>query len=206
MASMNTETGYSQEAVAEMRREVIHSIGRTESQVNKDRKLSLKVDFFLSSIVPFSKFKDLGEIIAWLTYFRENNKNTVERIGIKDLEKWRVEEQTGNIRHESGKFFSIEGVRTRAKDREVASLAIANYHRGMILRASDSLEKTPGEKRDISSLTVALNKKKFEETKRRIQEFRRELNVLLSEEKEPDSVYQINFQIFNLSEVSWSKK
>ncbi len=89
---------------------------------------------------------------------------------------------------------------------EVRSLAISNFHRQMIQCASESIERTPPDKRDISSLTIALSQEKFKEAKRRIQEFRRELNVLLSsgtKDKLPDSVYQINFQIFNLSEVPW---
>ncbi|MBI2870558.1 MAG: NDP-hexose 2,3-dehydratase family protein [Candidatus Omnitrophica bacterium] len=100
---------------------MLRSIGRTEAEVKRDAALGLKVDFFLSSITPFSKFMTLEEIVAWLTRFRETSQNSVERIGIRDLEKWRVEEGTGNIRHESGKFFSIEGVRIQMKNREVAS-------------------------------------------------------------------------------------
>lgn len=87
--------------------------------------------------------------------------------------------------------------------REVESLAIRNYHRQMIEQGKLSLEKFPRGKRDISSLTLALSQEKFLEAKRRIQEFRRELNVLLSDDKKVDSIYQINFQIFALSEVPW---
>lgn len=90
--------------------------------------------------------------------------------------------------------------------REVQSLAISNFHRQMIQCAAQSIERTPPTQRDISSLTIALSRKKFREAKRRIQEFRRELNVLLSSDSDDgilDSVYQINFQIFNLSEVPW---
>ena len=36
---------------------------------------------------------------------------TVEEIGINELEKWSVNNQTGNIAHETGGFFEIIGVR-----------------------------------------------------------------------------------------------
>ncbi|MBI2981341.1 MAG: TIGR02147 family protein [Deltaproteobacteria bacterium] len=88
--------------------------------------------------------------------------------------------------------------------REVASLAVANFHREMIQKGMESIERTPADRRDISSLTVALSREKFEEAKRRIQEFRRELNVLLSEDNRVDSVYQINFQSYNLTKIPWS--
>ncbi|MBI2082313.1 MAG: TIGR02147 family protein [Deltaproteobacteria bacterium] len=99
----------------------------------------------------------------------------------------------------------IQATRNMTTDREVVSLAIANFHREMIQKAAESIEKTPPEKRDISSLTLALSKEKFEEAKRRIQDFRRELNILLSDDQKVDSVYQLNFQIFNLSGVLWPK-
>lgn len=105
-------------------------------------------------------------------------------------------------RDKSGRLVQAE--KTISTAREVQSLAVANFHRQMIQKASESIDRTAPEKRDISSLTIALSREKFKEAKRRIQEFRRELNVLLSEEKGPDAVYQLNFQIFNLSEVPWS--
>ncbi len=104
-------------------------------------------------------------------------------------------------RDSKGKLVQVDQNITTS--REVESLAIRNYHRQMMEQAKLSLEKISREKRDISSLTIALSREKFLEAKRRIQEFRRELNVLLSGDKKADSVYQINFQIFNLSEVLW---
>ena len=107
-------------------------------------------------------------------------------------------------RNGSGHLQQTERSITTAQ--EVRSLAVANYHRQMLTKASGAIEKTSPQHRDISSLTVAVSKDKFQEAKRRIQEFRRELNVLLSEDDQADAVYQINFQIFNLSEITWSQK
>jgi uncharacterized protein (TIGR02147 family) len=98
----------------------------------------------------------------------------------------------------------VQSERNIATRPEVISLAVANFHRQMMKKATESIERTAASNRDISSLTVSLSKKGFVEAKRRIQEFRRELNILLSEEKDLDAVYQINFQIFNLSEMPWS--
>jgi len=109
-------------------------------------------------------------------------------------------QKLGFLRREKGRLVQAERNITTA--REIISLAIANFHRQMIQRAGESIERTKPDKRDISSLTIALSAEKFEEAKRRIQEFRRELNVLLSEDVAPKSVYQINFQLFNLSEVA----
>ncbi len=108
-------------------------------------------------------------------------------------------QKLGFLKRQKGKLVQAEQNITTA--REIISLAIANFHRQMIQRAAESIDRTKPERRDISSLTIALSREKFQEAKRRIQEFRRELNVLLSEDASPDSVYQINFQLFNLSEV-----
>jgi len=96
-------------------------VGLTNQDYTQSERLRLSMDFFLSSMHPHSKYKTLEEILEWLQWFRKNNNNIVERIAIKDLEKWYVEETSGNIRHESGKFFSIEGVRIQTKDREIKS-------------------------------------------------------------------------------------
>lgn len=104
-------------------------------------------------------------------------------------------------RDKSGRLVQAE--RNITTPREVQSLAIANFHRQMIRIASEAIDRTSAEKRDISSLTIPLSAEKFREAKRRIQEFRRELNVLLSDDLKADSVYQINFQIFNLTEIPW---
>lgn len=109
-------------------------------------------------------------------------------------------QKLGFLKREKGRL--VQSEKNISTAREIISLAIANFHRQMMQRAMESIDLTKPEKRDISSLTVALSPEKFQEAKRRIQEFRRELNVLLSEDGSPKSVYQINFQLFNLSEVA----
>lgn len=109
-------------------------------------------------------------------------------------------QKLGFLKREKGRL--VQSEKNISTAREIISLAIANFHRQMMQRAMESIDRTKPEKRDISSLTVALSPEKFQEAKRRIQEFRRELNVLLSEDGSPKSVYQINFQLFNLSEVA----
>ncbi len=92
-----------------------------------------------------------------------------------------------------------------ATEPEVLDLSIANFHDNMIALAADSIDTDPGT-RDISSVTVPIDHKTYQEARRRIQDFRKELNVLLSSCKSPDAVYQINFQIFGLTDVPWHKK
>lgn len=84
---------------------------------------------------------------------------------------------------------------------EVNSLAVVNFHNEMIERAQDSLTHTKGKDRNISSLTVAISKKKFNQIKERIHEFRKEIRALIGDGDQPEDVYQLNFQLFSLTEV-----
>ncbi|MBF0492120.1 MAG: TIGR02147 family protein [Deltaproteobacteria bacterium] len=97
----------------------------------------------------------------------------------------------------------------RAKQRaistgnEVASLAAFRFHQGMIEKAKEALQKTSAEERDISSLTLALSEEKFLEVKKRLQDFRKEILSLVQDEQAASTVYQLNFQLFNLTECVW---
>ena len=65
---------------------------------------------------------DIQPILLWLKERQESYPVTVEEVGINDLQGWKADSVSGNITHESGKFFSIIGVKvTGAADREVPS-------------------------------------------------------------------------------------
>ena len=65
---------------------------------------------------------DITEPLRWLEEKRRSYKVKVEEIPVRDVERWRVDAETGVISHESGKFFSIIGVRVEgAMGREVTS-------------------------------------------------------------------------------------
>jgi len=65
---------------------------------------------------------DIQPILAWLKERQASYPVTVEEVGINELQGWRADSSSGNITHESGKFFSIIGVKvTGAADREVPS-------------------------------------------------------------------------------------
>jgi uncharacterized protein (TIGR02147 family) len=82
---------------------------------------------------------------------------------------------------------------------EVRSLAIGNFHRQMLVRAADSIERVDRSERDISALTVCVARGRVAELKARIHAFRESLLHLCDEDTAPDVVYQINFQLFPLT-------
>ncbi len=65
---------------------------------------------------------DITPILAWLKERQDSYPVTVKEVGVNEAVGWRTDPVSGNITHESGKFFSIIGVEvTGASDREVPS-------------------------------------------------------------------------------------
>ena len=63
---------------------------------------------------------DITKALAWLDQKRKAYRVKVEEVAMKDLDKWKVDADTGYISHDTGKFFSIIGVKTQgALGREV---------------------------------------------------------------------------------------
>lgn len=67
---------------------------------------------------------------------------------------------------------------------DVASLAVRNYHRGMLSLAETSLDGLPKDARNISSLTVRMNRKQYETVCERISRFQDEILDYLNGEPE----------------------
>jgi len=88
---------------------------------------------------------------------------------------------------------------------EVGSLAVGNFHRQMLERAADSIEAFDSELRDVSALTVCIDPEIVGEFKERLHEFRETLLHLAEESEAAEVVYQINMQLFPLSEPDESE-
>jgi dTDP-4-dehydro-6-deoxy-alpha-D-glucopyranose 2,3-dehydratase len=65
--------------------------------------------------------KDPAPILAWREQQRNSIQFKADLIGLDDVRGWSRDQQ-GNVRHKSGQFFGVEGVRIESGDlREVAS-------------------------------------------------------------------------------------
>ena len=82
---------------------------------------------------------------------------------------------------------------------EVSSSLVTLFHKQMMDKAKDSLDLFAGKEREISSVSIPLSEETFHKIKSRIQDFRKELIAIASEDKTPDRVYQLNFQLFPLT-------
>ena len=85
-----------------------------------DSDTILRIETMLESIRDDNQINNLDFIIEWFNEKRKKSDMKVEEIGIKELDKWGIENDSGNIKHESGGFFEVIGVRVSdTLDREV---------------------------------------------------------------------------------------
>lgn len=75
------------------------------------------------------------------------------------------------------------------------TVAIHNFQKETINLSSQSLDLHPKEVRDISTVTVALSMKDLPEIRERIRQFRKSI-LSLDSGNQPDTVFQINIQVF----------
>ncbi|WP_086665197.1 NDP-hexose 2,3-dehydratase family protein [Lentzea kentuckyensis] len=68
----------------------------------------------------------------WLTERWLANAFRVERIPFADLDLWYTEAETGNIRHQSGKFFTVEGLKVDTPTRSWSQPIIRQPEVGML--------------------------------------------------------------------------
>ena len=87
----------------------------------------------------------------------------------------------------------------------VKGMAVASYHRQMINLAMDSLATTKGKERDISAITVSVDAAGFQKLKAMIHAFQLEILAEAEKTENPDSVVQLNLQLFPLSKPNGGK-
>jgi len=87
---------------------------------------------------------------------------------------------------------------------DIHSVAINSFHREMLAKASESIEKSKSGDRDLSALTVSLDRDSFEKIRNTIRRCREEIHHISCAPSEKHTVYQINIQLFNLSEAIWN--
>ena len=81
------------------------------------------LDAMIENLIDINKAdSDIAHILNWLEEKRKNCSIKTEEIGINDLDKWKVHPETGIVSHDTGRFFSLIGVRVSgALNREVSS-------------------------------------------------------------------------------------
>jgi dTDP-4-dehydro-6-deoxy-alpha-D-glucopyranose 2,3-dehydratase len=69
--------------------------------------------FLASALAAEGRRLATRDIPAWLDARRREHRFAIRRLPLDQLAAWRFDPSTGNLAHESGRFFSIEGLRVR---------------------------------------------------------------------------------------------
>jgi uncharacterized protein (TIGR02147 family) len=85
------------------------------------------------------------------------------------------------------------------------SQALRSFHMQMIGKAKNALEEQTVSERDITGMTIAVDVKKLSLAKREIQKFQKRM-VRLLEGSEANEVYQLNVQLFRISNPEKKEK
>jgi uncharacterized protein (TIGR02147 family) len=114
-------------------------------------------------------------------------------------------ERLGLVKREesTGKWAQTDAVISTPA--EVASLAVANYHRSVLKLASDSIETFSSSERDLRAVTLGIPKSLFPEVKRRMEEFWRDLLGMAEGQKGVEDVIQVNLQLFPMAKERTSQ-
>ncbi|WPU66798.1 TIGR02147 family protein [Peredibacter starrii] len=86
-------------------------------------------------------------------------------------------------------------------DEDIKSLGAYRYHQDMLELALDSLKNDSLDVREFNGVTMKISKDKLSVLKDKIRAFRKEINELTSNMEGTDQVYQLNIQLFPLTEV-----
>ena len=83
--------------------------------------------------------------------------------------------------------------------------AVRTYQKMVLKLASQALDRMPPENRDISTLTISISKNCLEAIRERLSEVRHEIIELARQDANPEEVFQVNVEIFPLTENTGKK-
>jgi oxidase EvaA len=75
--------------------------------------MSKQLDFLVSALTEENTFISTSGVVDWVESMRSGKQVRVERIPFSKLEGWSFDADSGNLGHQSGRFFSIEGISVR---------------------------------------------------------------------------------------------
>jgi uncharacterized protein (TIGR02147 family) len=75
---------------------------------------------------------------------------------------------------------------------------VVQFHRAMMQRAAEAIDRVPRDEREIASLTLCVSETKLRELKRELETIREQLVQRYMADEHPERVVQVNFQMFPL--------
>jgi uncharacterized protein (TIGR02147 family) len=90
--------------------------------------------------------------------------------------------------------------------REVHSLAARAFHAAMISLGGESIERVPSQERALAAMTLYLSPQAFDKVRDVMQQAQAQILELLKEDRDATRVYQLNYQLFPVSEFEHAQQ
>ena len=87
---------------------IIKALEKEGCPIDEDAKM--RVQQLVECINKENSLHKLDDVVQWFNSQRKKCDMGVKEIGINELKEWHIDENTGNISHKSGEFFSVIGV------------------------------------------------------------------------------------------------
>ncbi len=107
-------------------------------------------------------------------------------------------EKLGLIQKKNGNYQVIN--RTISTEKEVESLALQNFHLKVASLAFEAISELPKDQRNVQGATLGISRKTYEQIAEKITQFRLEIQRMAEEDKNANSVYRLNLQLFPLAD------
>jgi uncharacterized protein (TIGR02147 family) len=92
------------------------------------------------------------------------------------------------------------------EDKRVNLLNIINFQKSMLTMADEAYDRNVIKKIDMSTLTLSISEETYQAMKEEIGSFRRKLLGMAEKDRNPDRIYQLNYQFFPLSKLGGKKE
>ncbi len=150
--------------------------------------------FVLRELAGLPDFREDAEWLAQRLRFKVRPEEI--RRGLEVLERLGL-----LVRDDTGRLQPAE--KNLSSGPEVRTLAVRNFHRQMLERATQSLDLVPMTQRNITGVTVSLNRRQYARVVELIQALRQEILAVADEttaDDEPPQIHQLTFALVPLTQ------
>jgi len=151
-------------------------------------------DWYHYAILELIRVKDFKSEVAWVARTLSITRSEV-RIAVERLRQAGMLEITSD-----GKWIDTAGQFATNISGELTSAASRKLQKQILEKSICALEEVPVEKRNHTSMTMAINPEALEEAKEMITKFRRELCAFLESYPDPTHVYNLAISLYPISQ------
>jgi dTDP-4-dehydro-6-deoxy-alpha-D-glucopyranose 2,3-dehydratase len=81
--------------------------------INRERNKNIHLEFLKSALCKDGHYIKTTDVIEWIKKQNQAVKVRIKKIPFKNLKLWSFDDVNGNLKHDSGRFFSIDGIRIK---------------------------------------------------------------------------------------------